>query len=180
MPPRERERDRSRRRRGPRGGDPNRPSQLSRRERGLPTEDRGREPHRDRGVEHRRVEPIVDVVELAARAATAASGGLVGDVVTEQVTEKFTRRGPLASRGFRLPTSLRRGRPGVHRRGHRARQRKRAITLSVIEKRDRDPERVESGVNCGSGYLRARSVTRTRVTTSLKRRWNLRESLSIL
>ena len=56
MPPRERERDRSRRRRGPQGGDPNRPSQLSRRERGLPTEDRGREPHRDRGVEHRRAD----------------------------------------------------------------------------------------------------------------------------
>ena len=60
MPPRERERDRSRRRRGPRGGDPNRPSQLSRRERGLPTEDRGRgaerEQHRDRGVEYRRVD----------------------------------------------------------------------------------------------------------------------------
>ena len=33
MPPRERER--SRRRRGPRGGNPDRPSQLSRRERGL-------------------------------------------------------------------------------------------------------------------------------------------------
>ena len=39
MPPRER----SRRRRGPRGGDPNRPSQQSRRERGLPTEDREHE-----------------------------------------------------------------------------------------------------------------------------------------
>ena len=46
-------------RRGPRGGDPNRPSQQSRRERGLPTEDRGRgadrDQHRDRGVEYRRV-----------------------------------------------------------------------------------------------------------------------------
>ena len=59
MPPRERER--SRRRRGPRGGNPDRPSQLSRRERGLPTEERGREIereayHRERGVEYRRVE----------------------------------------------------------------------------------------------------------------------------
>ena len=58
MPPRERERERSRRRRGPRGGDP---SQLSRRERGLPTEDRNRETdrdnrHRERGVEYRRVD----------------------------------------------------------------------------------------------------------------------------
>ena len=61
MPPRERERERSWRRRGPRGGNPDRPSQLSRRERGLPTEDRGRETerdahHRERGVDYRRVE----------------------------------------------------------------------------------------------------------------------------
>ena len=41
MPPQER--DRSRRRRGPRGRNPNRPSQISRRERGLPVEqERGR------------------------------------------------------------------------------------------------------------------------------------------
>ena len=56
MPPRER----SRRRRGPRGGDPNRPSQQSRRERGLPTEDRTREADREPERCTRRRDPWVE------------------------------------------------------------------------------------------------------------------------
>ena len=49
----------------------------------------------------------------------------------------------------------------------------------MVERSDRDPELAESGDSSGSGYLRARSATRTRVKTSLKRRLNLRENLSI-
>ena len=148
MPPRERERERSRRRRGPRGGDPNRPSQQSRRERGLPTEDRGRgadrDQHRDRGVEYRRV----------ARGRGRARDASRDSRDWPRHREVYRARSPRQPR-FRRPTLRKRGRPGVHRRGHRARQRRRASTLSVVETRDRDHELAESGGSCGFGFLKA-------------------------
>ena len=116
-------------------------------------------------------ELLVGVVELATKVATAGTGRGI---------ERSNVPGPRVSRGIRRPTFRKRGKPGVHRRGHLARQRRRASTLSVVETRDRGHELAESGDSCGFGFLKAPSPRRSRLTTtSPKRRLSLRENLSI-